>query len=77
MDSDVPMLYGTVQKKLVAPESAVAPSVHNKTGFAAWFVSHCKTESRREKLVETLQEYLPNNSIQVSKKFSTYLHISK
>ncbi len=44
-----------------------------KTGFAAWFVSNCHTVSRRERLVEELQSYLPPDSIQVEEKYSTSL----
>jgi hypothetical protein len=36
-----------------------------KTGFAAWFVSNCRTVSRREDLVAELQSYLPPDSIHV------------
>jgi hypothetical protein len=42
-----------------------------KTGFAAWFVSNCQTVSRRERLVEELQSYLPPDSIQVEEPHST------
>lgn len=41
------------------------PDFSAKTGFAAWFVSNCRTVSRRENLVEELQSYLPPDSIQV------------
>jgi hypothetical protein len=44
-----------------------------KTGFAAWFVSNCQTVSRRERLVEELQSYLPPDSIQVEEPYSTFL----
>jgi hypothetical protein len=44
-----------------------------KTGFAAWFVSNCQTMSRRERLVEELQSYLPPDSIQVEEPYSTFL----
>jgi hypothetical protein len=44
-----------------------------KTGFAAWFVSNCQTVSRRERLVEELQSYLPPDSIQVGEPYSTSL----
>ena len=44
-----------------------------KTGFAAWFVSNCQTVSRRERLVEELQSYLPPDSIQVEEPYSTSL----
>jgi hypothetical protein len=44
-----------------------------KTGFAAWFVSNCQTVSRRERLAEELQSYLPPDSIQVKEPYSTSL----
>ena len=37
------------------------------SGFGAWFVSHCNTQSRREVVVQELKKYLPEDSIKVAK----------
>ena len=65
------MPYGEV----VTRNRATSPAVHlagskilkGKTGLIAWFVSHCRTTSRREDLVEELKCHLPKDSVTVSK----------
>ena len=59
---------------LIRANSSSLPDFPAKTGFAAWFVSNCRTVSRRENLVEELQSYLPPDSIHVGPTFVlTYL----
>jgi len=68
-DSDIFMPYGEV----VTRNRATSPAVHlagskilkGKTGLIAWFVSHCRTTSRREDLVEVLKLHLPKDSVTI------------
>jgi hypothetical protein len=61
------------RKSLNKSDSSSQLDFGGKTGFAAWFVSNCQTVSRRERLVEELQSYLPPGSIQVEEPYSTSL----
>ncbi|XP_064480034.1 alpha-(1,3)-fucosyltransferase C-like [Ornithodoros turicata] len=57
LDSDVPSQYGyTFEPRRAKPRK---PKATNKTGFAAWFVSNCKTQSRRESYVAELRKTVP------------------
>ena len=68
-DSDFFLPYGFLSQKKELPEdldTAIAEFglshthlVGEKEAKAAWFVSHCETESRREKYVAQLQQFYP------------------
>ena len=63
-DSDIFMPYGQVGKRNTKIKNK--PVVwKSKTKLAAWFVSHCVTLSKREKLVNKLVEHLPPNSLDI------------
>ncbi|XP_042889422.1 alpha-(1,3)-fucosyltransferase C-like isoform X2 [Penaeus japonicus] len=57
LDSDFPSPHGFVLNKRAHPIDA-ASAVGNKTKLIAWFVSNCHSESGRESLVRTLQQYV-------------------
>lgn len=69
--SDIRYHYGEVVPLSTAPQNEVALSSYRraarqaenyaqgKTGLVAWFVSHCYTQSRREKYVALLRQYIP------------------
>ena len=63
-DSDIFMPYGQVHTRGTKKLNDQV-SLNSKTKLAAWFVSHCVTLSRREKLVNKLLEYLPDNSVDI------------
>jgi len=66
LDSDVPMPYGTVVKTTSRNKTAFGLEIlEEKTGLAAWFVSHCNTVSQRELVVKKLMKHLPDNSVHV------------
>lgn len=58
MDSDIPQPYNRVFRR----RKALPPTNRNyaagKTKLAAWFVSHCGTDSGRDRVVEQLQKRL-------------------
>ena len=67
-DSDIVVPYGLVTQTAPLPpsvEGAIAEygvaNTHlaNKEPRAAWFVSHCHTESHREQYVTQLQQFYP------------------
>lgn len=74
LNSDVPypyLLIRNVYGEIVGPkinmdweedlpeiDEELAAIISNKTKAAAWFVSHCKTRSKRQEFVETLQKAL-------------------
>lgn len=67
-DSDVFMPYG----KVVAQRNKDFQIKHwKKRHLVSWMVSNCKTNSRREILVDELKQYLPKNSIHVYGKCGT------
>ena len=67
-DSDIPFLYGRIIPEESAPRTveevmslrakASSRSPSNKTKTIAWMVSHCDTDSQREKYVEQLKKYI-------------------
>ncbi|XP_023326749.1 alpha-(1,3)-fucosyltransferase C [Eurytemora carolleeae] len=66
LDSDVPMPYGTVVKTTSRNKTAFGLEIlEEKTGLAAWFVSHCNTVSQRELVVKKLMKHLPDNSVHI------------
>ena len=71
-DSDIFMPYGEVVSRNRTTDPAVqsvgSKILDGKTGLIAWFVSHCRTTSRREDLVEELKLLLPNDSVTVTKE---------
>ncbi|XP_042865869.1 alpha-(1,3)-fucosyltransferase C-like [Penaeus japonicus] len=59
-DSDIRYPYGQVvkrEKPMQLPE-LTRNYAEGKTKLAAWFVSNCNTESKREKLVTSLQKWI-------------------
>lgn len=74
LSSDIPFLYGRIVPKKYVPEyqsevvrfrregSRVRPQlfqkIKKKTKMAAWMVSHCDTDSQREKYVKELERYI-------------------
>lgn len=74
LNSDVPypyMLIKNIDGEIVGPrrdmkwekdlseiDEDLAIKISNKTKAAAWFVSHCKTRSKRKEFVDALQEAL-------------------
>ena len=63
-DSDIFMPYGQIARR-IPPTKNNSVVVNSKPKLAAWFVSHCVTLSRREKLVRKLVKYLPPNSVDI------------
>lgn len=57
LDSDFPSPHGFVLNRSSQPIDA-ASVTKNKTKLIAWFVSNCHSESGRESLVRTLQQYV-------------------
>ncbi|KAF5307930.1 hypothetical protein FQR65_LT06497 [Abscondita terminalis] len=58
-DSDVRIRYGSIRKRKTNRHFPTAKDVEKKTKLVAWFVSHCKTTSKREDLVKAMQKYVP------------------
>ena len=72
LDSDIPLIYGRIQPKEGAPTSPeqVANLIKQQSGkkkfnraqqkskLAAWMVSHCITDGRREDYVKQMQKYV-------------------
>ena len=58
--SDLPLPYGALKVKSIntMPQRNYLAVSKNKTKDALWIVSHCKTESEREKYVDILKQYL-------------------
>lgn len=57
-DSDIWFPYGRVDSR--QQKAAIKRQTgNNKTKLLAWFVSHCSTQSRREKYVKELLKYIP------------------
>ena len=58
--SDILATYGMVRRRPHALASKnYTEIVSRKTKKVAWFVSHCRTESKREAYVSKLQKYIP------------------
>ena len=59
-DSDFPIQYlRLIKKKRTSKQSNFSHILQPKKKLMAWFVSHCKTESRREDYAEELKKYIP------------------
>ncbi|CAH1776418.1 unnamed protein product, partial [Owenia fusiformis] len=58
LDSDFHAYHG-VFKVNPNPPKTLPDYAKGKTKMAAWIVSHCKTQSRRELYVQRLQKYMP------------------
>ncbi|XP_046545199.1 alpha-(1,3)-fucosyltransferase C-like [Haliotis rubra] len=59
LDSDVPSPYGRlVYRDVPQDDGYYRKSVEQKSRTAAWFVSSCLTQSRREEYVRQLQTYI-------------------
>ena len=59
-DADIPIPYGEITRKLLS-HSTPKPGMNfaaNKTGFAAWVVSHCHPPSKRDVYVAELQRFI-------------------
>ena len=58
--SDLPLPYGALKLKPTdtAPQRDYLAIAKNKTKDAIWIVSHCPTNSKREKYVEILKQYI-------------------
>ena len=59
-DADIPIPYGAIRRKSPA-DTRPGPGTNfaaNKTGLAAWVVSHCETPSKREVYVRKLQQFI-------------------
>jgi len=60
-NSDIPYTYGQVTRLPASPMSSSSTPVNyasGKTKLVAWFVSHCLTQSRREKYVNILRKHI-------------------
>ncbi|XP_037784550.1 glycoprotein 3-alpha-L-fucosyltransferase A-like, partial [Penaeus monodon] len=57
LDSDFPSPHGFVLNRSTQPIDAVSVT-KNKTKLIAWFVSNCHSESGRESLARTLQQFV-------------------
>ncbi|XP_050688362.1 alpha-(1,3)-fucosyltransferase C-like [Eriocheir sinensis] len=55
LDSDIPQPYDRVFRRHKPLPTTKRNYAEGKTKLAAWFVSHCDTESGRNRLVKTLQ----------------------
>ena len=64
-DSDVFMPYGRVVQNDQIIKSEPDQDLSDKKYLAAWLVSNCHTQSRREDLIEDLKKYLPTDSIHI------------
>ena len=59
-DSDIPIPYGSFTAGASNRASDEVQSlVAGKTKLVAWFVSNCRTSSKREEYVKKLQKYIP------------------
>ena len=57
MDSEVIYPYGYLKTRESLPERNYSDIYRQKTKFAAWIVSNCKTYSKRDLFVKRLQEH--------------------
>ncbi|XP_059176631.1 4-galactosyl-N-acetylglucosaminide 3-alpha-L-fucosyltransferase FUT5-like [Physella acuta] len=58
LDSDIPQLYGTLERLYDVPKKNYDQIYSSKTFQAAWFVSHCRTGSLRAQYVERMRSIL-------------------
>ncbi|KAH9491733.1 hypothetical protein Btru_045677 [Bulinus truncatus] len=59
MDADITTYYGLVRRRRNIKEKNYEEIVSNKKGLAAWMVSSCNADSRRQDYVRELQKYIP------------------
>ncbi|CAL1534271.1 unnamed protein product [Lymnaea stagnalis] len=59
LDSDIPRPYGKLRRVTPAPDKNYDAIYSSKHVQAAWFVSHCSTESLRMPYVHRLQKIVP------------------
>ena len=77
LDSDVPLLYGNVEKNNHIKKTLPVKSkqkklfIKRKKHLIAWLVSNCNTQSKREILIEDLKQYLAPNSVHIYGKCGT------
>jgi hypothetical protein len=57
-DSDIFNPYGIIVPRSFVPKRNYSDIFRKKRKFAAWVVSNCKTQSRREDYVKILQQYV-------------------
>ncbi|XP_059176639.1 alpha-(1,3)-fucosyltransferase C-like [Physella acuta] len=58
LDSDIPQLYGTLERLYAVPKKNYDQIYSSKTFQAAWFVSHCYAQSMRGMYVERMRSVL-------------------
>ena len=56
VDSDILIPYGFLTTRNIVPKRNYSETFRRKTKFAAWIVSNCDTESKRDKFVSRLQD---------------------
>lgn len=59
LDSDIIRPYGFFEKRHTHYQPPTALEIQNRTKKIAWFVSNCNTHSSRERIVRTLNKYIP------------------
>ena len=72
-DSDFPIPYWRTEPRNKPCMSCLPNStiLKQKDRFLTWFVSHCKTDSQREKYFEKLSSYIPSEKMgECGKKIS-------
>ena len=57
VDSEILTLYGFLRTRNVVIERNYSEIFRRKSKFAAWVVSHCGAESKRDKFISILQSY--------------------
>ena len=57
MDSDITFFYGVLQHRTIPRTRNYTAIFQRKTKTAAWIVSHCRTESKREVFIENLRKH--------------------
>ena len=57
MDSDIPFSYGVLQHRTIPRTRNYTAIFQRKTKTAAWIVSHCRTESKREVFIENMRKH--------------------
>ncbi|XP_071110454.1 glycoprotein 3-alpha-L-fucosyltransferase A-like [Haliotis cracherodii] len=58
LDSDIVLPYDMLQRRKKASQTNFTKVALNKTKSVLWFVSHCKTHSKRESYVRELAKYI-------------------
>ena len=57
MDSDITFSYGVLRHRTIPRTRNYTAIFQRKTKTAAWIVSHCRTESKREVLIENMRKH--------------------